>query len=211
MPAESNPAFEPIEDAPGLPRVLLIGDSISIGYTPPVRALLQGKANLHRPLTNCGPTKLAVEELERWIGEGSWDVIHFNWGLHDIVRMLDGERVDPPQGHHQVPADQYEQNLIALVERLKQTGAKLIWCATTPVPAGAGSRQPGEEVEYNAIAQKIMNAQGVPTNDLYSYALERLNEIQLPANVHFTDEGSAELAKPVVEHILDALAQPDRL
>ena len=41
--------FEPIQDNPALPRVLLIGDSISIGYTLPVRELLDGRANLHRP------------------------------------------------------------------------------------------------------------------------------------------------------------------
>ena len=206
MTAKLEPVFEPIQDQPGLPRVLLIGDSISIGYTLFVRALLLGKANLQRPPTNCGPTKLAVEKIGDWLGDGSWDVIHFNWGLHDIVHMKEGgERIDPPQGLHQVPAEQYEQNLTVLVEGLKQTGAKLIWCATTPVPAGASSREPGDEVEYNAIAQKVMGAHGVPTNDLYTYALERLNDIQLPANVHFTEEGSAILAKPVVEHILKAL------
>lgn len=206
MPPRPNPAFEPIKDEPSLPRVLIIGDSISIGYTLDVRALLKNKANLHRPLTNCGPTKRGVEEIENWLGDGSWDVIHFNWGLHDIVHMMeDGERVDPPQGQHQVPAEQYEQNLNTLVERLKQTGAKLIWCATTPVPEGSSFRQPGEEIEFNTIAKKVMTAHGIPTNDLYTYALERLDTIQLPANVHFSKEGSAELAKPVVEHILGAL------
>ena len=207
MPPNNNPAFEPIEDEPGLPRVLIIGDSISIGYTVPVRELLKGKANLHRPLTNCGPTKRGIEEIENWLGDGSWDVIHFNWGLHDIVYMTEkGERVDPPQGQHQVPADQYEQNLDTLVKRLKQTGAKLIWCATTPVPEGTSIRKPGDEVEYNAIAQKVMNAHGIPTNDLYTYAIERLDDIQLPANVHFSKEGSAALAESVARHILAVLA-----
>src|SRR5437762_2496146 len=35
-----NSAMAEIRDVPGLPRVLLIGDSISIGYTLPVRKLL---------------------------------------------------------------------------------------------------------------------------------------------------------------------------
>ena len=201
-----NPVFAPIEDNPNLPRVLIIGDSISIGYTLAVRLMLKDLANLHRPLTNCGPTNKAIDALEQWLGTEPWDVIHFNWGLHDIVRMdVDGERVDPPQGQHQVAAEQYEKNLIILVERLKQTGAKLIWCATTPVPVGASSRQPGDELKFNAIAQKIMTLYGIPTNDLYTYAVERQNTIQIPADVHFTEAGSAELAKPVVKHILDAL------
>ncbi len=206
MPANNNPAFDPVRDEPGLPRALIIGDSISIGYTPPVRELLTGKANLYRPRTNCGPTTRGIAEIENWLGDGPWDVIHFNWGLHDIVYMTKtGARVDPPQGQRQVPADQYEHNLNTLVQRLKQTGAKLVWCATTPVPKGASFRKPGDEVEYNAIAQKVMHAHGIPTNDLYAYALKRLDEIQLPANVHFSKKGSAVLAESVARHILDAL------
>ena len=201
-----RPAFEPIEDTPGLPRVLLIGDSISIGYTLAVREQLQGKANVHRPSTNCGPTNRAIEQIDDWLGDGPWDAIHFNWGLHDIVWMdTAGERQDPGTGVHQVPIDRYESNLNILVKRLRQTCAHLIWCATTPVPEGAAYRKPGEEVEYNLIARRVMNAYQIPINNLYTYALERLEEIQQPANVHFTQEGSAELARTVVSHILDAL------
>ena len=75
-----NPAFAQVEDVPGLPRVLLIGDSISIGYTAHVRAMLKGVANVHRPLTNCGPTTRGLENIDAWLGDGKWDVIHFNWG-----------------------------------------------------------------------------------------------------------------------------------
>ena len=59
--------------------MLLIGDSISIGYTLPVRKLMQGKANIHRPLTNCGPTTKGIAEIDKWLGKDKWDVIHFNW------------------------------------------------------------------------------------------------------------------------------------
>ncbi len=79
-----NPAFALVTDDPKLPRVLLIGDSISIGYTVPVRELLAGQANVHRPLTNCGPTTRGLEQLDGWLGEEKWDVIHFNFGLHDL-------------------------------------------------------------------------------------------------------------------------------
>ena len=51
-----DPALAPIVDVAGLPRVLLIGDSISIGYTLPVREALKGKANVHRPAGNCSST-----------------------------------------------------------------------------------------------------------------------------------------------------------
>ena len=82
-----NPIFAPVKDDPKLPRVLLIGDSISIGYTLPTREFLKGKANLHRIPTNGGPTTKGLASIEAWLGKGKWDVIHFNWGLHDLKYM----------------------------------------------------------------------------------------------------------------------------
>ena len=200
-----DPALEPIQDVTGLPRVLLIGDSISIGYTLPVRELLHGKANLHRPPCNCRTTLYGMENLDAWLGDAPWDVIHFNWGLHDIVPVEDqGERTTPENGRHRVPIDQYENNLNSLVERLTHAGASLIWCATTPVPDGV-KRKRGDEILYNAAAEKIMRGHGIPINDLYAYALERLAYIQRPANVHFTPDGSAVLARAVAAHTIEAL------
>ncbi len=194
-----NPALKPIQDRPGLPRVLLIGDSISIGYTLPVRKLLAGEANVHRPQANCGPTSRGVEQLDRWLGKGDWDVIHFNWGLHDLKVM--------PDGQHQVPLDAYEENLRKLLERLEKTGATLIWCSTTPVPAGKlrPPRSNEDVVAYNAVARKIMDEHDVAIDDLYAFALPRLKQIQRPVNVHFTEKGSAELAKQVAASIRKAL------
>ena len=67
-----NPVTAPIQDVAGLPRVLLIGDSISMGYTIPVRKLLEDKANVHRIPTNGGPTKNGVANLDKWLGKGKW-------------------------------------------------------------------------------------------------------------------------------------------
>jgi len=203
-----NPAMQPVEDKEGLPRVLLIGDSISIGYTVPVRKLLEGKANVHRPLTNCGPTTNGLKGIDQWLGDGKWDVIHFNWGLHDL-KYIDakGGLTGVDKGTQQVPIDQYEANLDKLVERLKKTGAKLIWCSTTPVPEGAAGRVVGDSAKYNAAAKKVMDKHGVATDDLYAFAEPRLAEIQLPANVHFKPEGSQALAEQVAKSILAALGK----
>jgi len=196
-----SPAFAPVEDVPGLPRVLLIGDSISIGYHVAVREALKGKANVHRPATNCGPTIRGLEQIEQWLGTGRWDVIHFNWGLHDLKYMEDNK--------HQVPLDQYEKNLRQLVARLKKTGAVLIWCATTPVPETSKPlRKNGDVLAYNAVAKKIMDENGIRINDLYSFALPQIKEIQLPDNVHFSPEGSKVLAGKVAAAILEVLPKP---
>lgn len=204
-----HPAMARVVDVPGLPRVLLIGDSISIGYTVPVRTLLKGTANVHRPLTNCGPTTKGLAEIEAWLGSEKWDVIHFNWGLHDLKYVgPNGKNLaDPkaPDSRQQVPPAAYEANLRKLVTRLKKTDAKLIWRATTPVPKGAAGRVVGDAARYNRIAATIMKENNIPTDDHYTFAMQQLSQIQRPANVHFTPEGSQELAKHAVAAIRRAL------
>jgi lysophospholipase L1-like esterase len=209
--ADANPAFAPVQDIAGLPRVLIIGDSISIGYQPALREALKGKANVHRPATNCGPTTRGVEQIEQWLAADSpngekWDVIHFNFGLHDVRHFDDqGKAAEANVGHRQVGESDYEKNLELLVSRMKKTGAKLIFALTTPVPPNSPGRVPGDEVRYNEIARRVMQKDGVAIDDLYSFALPRLAEIQLPANVHFKPEGSKELANQVAAGILKAL------
>jgi lysophospholipase L1-like esterase len=195
----ANPAMRPIQDVPGLPRVLLMGDSISIGYTLPVREQLAGKANVHRIPENGGPTTNGLAKLDAWLGNQRWDVIHFNWGLHDLKLMGNGQQ--------QVALPDYERNLDHLVERLKQTGAQLIWASTTPVPEGklATARSSKDVPLYNEAARRVTAKRGVLVNDLYAFALPQLSKVQITNNVHFTREGSAVLAKPVAEAILACL------
>ena len=198
---QQDPSLARIANDPKLPRVLLIGDSISMGYTIPVRHLLKGKANVHRIPENGGPTTNGLAQLQKWLGDGKWDVIHFNWGLHDLKIMAGGKR--------QVPPEEYEKNLGELVRRLKATGANLIWASTTPVPVGKLNppRDPADVPAYNAIAARIMDENKIAIDDLYGFALPQLAKIQRPENVHFTTEGSEILAKPVAASIESALAR----
>lgn len=202
--------FTPVEDIAGLPRVLLIGDSISIGYTVAVQDYLQGKANVHRVGENCGPTTKGLEKIEQWLGNSKWDVIHFNFGLHDLKYMDDqGKLAAVDQGKQQVAPVAYEKNLTSIVTRLQATGAHLIWRTTTPVPAGAKGRIPGDALRYNRIAQRVMETKGVDDiDDLYLFAAGRLQRIQQPANVHFTKSGSSQLALQVAKKIEAALPRP---
>jgi acyl-CoA thioesterase-1 len=194
----------------GLSQVLLLGDSISMGigssgsyqgYQEPTRKLLAGKANVQGISGNGGNTQFGLQNLPKWLGAGPWDVIHFNWGLHDIVRN--------PDGQCKIPVDQYEKNLREIVKRLRATGATLIWATTTPVPEKEANREANRRnsdvIAYNSAARGIMEAHQVAIDDLYSFALPRLKEIQQPEDVHFTFEGSAVLAKPVADSILAAL------
>jgi len=200
------------------PRVLILGDSISIGYTPHVQELLKGEAEVVRPTRpsgkaeNCSGTTLGVTEIDRWleIGGGKWSVIHFNFGLHDLKRVdaatgaASGDAADPRQAEPEA----YEENLRRIVKKLKGSGARLVFATTTPVPDGKLSpHRDAEDVErYNAIARRVMEENGIAIDDLYGFALPRLAEIQRPANVHFTPEGSKALAEQVAASVRKHLA-----
>lgn len=202
-----NPAFAKVVDVAGLPRVLILGDSISIGYTADVRSALKGKANVHRPADNCGPTTRGLMSLDKWLEGGKWDVIHFNHGLHDL-KFVDekGQNTSPDKGKMQVPLADYEANLVKIVERLKQTGAKLVFATTTPVPAGEPARKEGTEKAYNEVALKVMKAHGVAINDLHAFIAPKMTVYQTaPNNVHFKPEGSKVLGDEVARVIAETL------
>ena len=198
-----------------LPNVLIIGDSISIGYTPFVKESLKYKANVLRPVQddgspeNCSGTTKGVENIDRWIGDTKWEVIHFNFGLHDIkhVDPVTGEGSNNPKHPLQADLKQYKKNLEFINEKLKATSAKIIFATTTPYPdvVEGPLRKPGMPAKYNREAVKIMNKNGIIINDLHAFMLPRLKELQLPNNVHFTEEGSKALAGKVVERINEAL------
>lgn len=176
------------------PRALIIGDSISIGYMEPVRELAKGMFDVQHNPGNATHSARGVEMIEQWVASPQpWSLIHFNFGLHDLRRM--------DTGKHQIPIDAYEANLRKIVAVLKKTGAHLVWASTTPVPKGDLNppRSDADVVAYNAVARKIMDENGIDILDLYSLALPRLGEIQRAVNVHFTEAGSAELARYVVD------------
>lgn len=200
-----------------LPNVLILGDSISIAYTRAVRDLLAGKANVFRPMqpngrspVNCGETRMGLQNLDAWLGDKRWDVIHFNWGLWDLCyrhpeSKTQGKR-DKAKGTLSVPLPEYRENLEKLVVRLKATGAKLIWASTTVVPEGEAGRFVGDDEKYNAAARDVMSRHGVVINDLHAVT-KRFGERYFvgPGDVHFTAEGSAKLAEAVAKVVTQTL------
>jgi hypothetical protein len=202
-----DPSMVLVTEVAGLPRVLLIGDSISMGYTLPVRELLRDKANVLRVMENAADTGHGMEKLDQWLGDGKWSVIHFNFGLHDL-KYLDekGTYVTPDKGKQVALLPQYEANLRSLVQRLQKTGAKLIWASTTPVPDGSQGRVKDDELRYNEIALKVMKEYGIPVDDLHAVIVNGPAGLQLPNNVHFIKEGYELLARSVAASIEAALA-----
>jgi lysophospholipase L1-like esterase len=189
---QSN-AWDFIEDDPALPRVLLIGDSVSRGYTQAVRKELAGKANVHRAPANCGPTATGLKKLDVWMDDGKWDVIHFNFGIHD----------------RKTPMAEYEERLTEITTRLQATGAKVIWASTTPIPR-EGKEGPEAATaieEKNEVAAKIMKTHGAAIDDLFTAISPHLGTMQNPQDVHFNSEGYHFLGKQVAKSLLEAMAK----
>jgi len=180
-------AWDYVQDDPSLPRVMLIGHSVSRGYTLAARKALAGQANVHRAPENCGPTANGLKKLDIWLGDGKWDIIHFNFGIHDRATK---------------PAE-YEQRLETIVTRLKATGAKLIWASTTPIPPDTKDGPAAAEaiVEKNRIAQSVMDKHGVAIDDLFTFITPHLAKVQNPNDVHFNSEGYELLGKQVAAAI----------
>jgi lysophospholipase L1-like esterase len=184
-------AWDFVKDDPKLPRVLLIGDSVSRGYTQSTRKALAGKANVHRAPANCGPTAAGLKNIDVWLGDGKWDVIHFNFGIHD----------------RNTPIADYTQRLDQLIERLQKTGAKLIWASTTPIPDDAAKKQTAASiVERNTAATELMKKHGVAIDDLFTAITPRLAELQNPHDVHFSGAGYDFLGQTVAASIEKSLA-----
>lgn len=205
--ATSDPFSKPFDnpvDKLGLPRVLIIGDSISIGYTPRVRKILNGRANVHRPKTNCKWSAFGDQKINEWIGNEKWDLIHFNFGLWDWYGWSQEIKATPRS---------YSKSLDNIVQNLKKSGAKLVFAMTTP-PCIGPEKNAGIKIskarakQFNQAALRVMKKHGVMVNDLYALIENEQKRYQLGENdVHYNESGRDLLAAQVATFIKKQLSQ----
>ena len=189
---------------PPLPKVLLLGDSIRLGYAPLVTRRLAGRAVVVSPPENGGDSRNALDHLAAWVGQEQPDLIHFNCGLHDLKRTKDGRQ-------YQVPLDTYTANLTEIVRRLQvETDATLVFASTTPIndgrhaARGAGFDRSEEDVRrYNGAALAVMRAAGVAVDDLHWIVAQAGADQVLAADgTHYTPAGYERLAEAVADCML---------
>lgn len=172
-----------------LPRVLLIGDSICNAYSGDVCKELAGTAYVTFFATSkCVCDKSYLRSLAFFLDEYDYALIHFNNGLHS----LSSNRQD------------WETCLRAAIKLIKEKGkgAKIIWASSTPLK---DPKLTEKAMELNAIAARVMNEEGVPTDDLFAL----MNPLDRDANwsdtFHFKGEAKKMQAKVIGECIRKAL------
>jgi len=185
-------------------KILIIGDSISIGYTPYVWKAFQGKALVTHNPGNGQHTGTGLEKIEEWIGDEHWDLIQINWGLWDLAHRHPNSKAygnrDKVNGKITFTVEEYAANLDQLITKIKKfSDAKLVFVTTTYVPPEEVGRVSSDVEIYNSAAKEVMKKHGVLVNDIYSASVDIHKEHgQGNADVHYSDKGYAELGKLIV-------------
>lgn len=191
---------------PDKPSVILIGDSICMGYRPLVKERLSEKVNILGIEGNGGDSSRIVENLNEWMLDRDVELIHFNCGLHDL-------KFEREKKIYQQPLETYAANLRKIAQRLqKEAKTCLAWATTTPVIDARHNAVKGfdrylRDVQaYNRVATAIMTATGMPIDDLYSTIQNDDVELCLGNDgVHMTERGNKALADTVCSFILQEL------
>jgi len=199
-----------------MPNVLIMGDSVSIGYTP---AVINGLANKfhvsHTPYDlgdgGAEETAYGLQCLNYFLSTAlqqpyKADIILFNWGLHNVNNGTVPGQNGPPIFY----TPQLEQITQQLATYAKEKNIKLLWATTTPVPYDTTLNE--VVVSHNVAASNIMIKYGIPQVDLYAQVIKfcgpvpywncaiSLNRQGAP-NVHYNQQGYEYLASFLVPAI----------
>ena len=189
--------------------VLLIGDSIRMGYDKAVKQTLGGIAEVYYPEENCRFASYVLRYLGdyRNLVSGSVDVLHWNAGLWDCLRMYGEEP--------HTPVDVYAYYIDRICQRIGKLmpEAKVIFALSTGVQSekmSADFKRYNEEIErYNAAAEEVVRRYGFEVNDLYTVSRELPPEAHSDAVHYYTPAGTEAFANKVISHLLPALGVED--
>lgn len=174
-----------------IPRVLLVGDSITRGYSGAVTEKLKGKAAVSRLATSKSVGDPALlEEIKLVLKQYKFDVIHFNNGLHGW-------------GYSEADYRAHFPELLALFKEYAPQ-AKLIWATTTPVREKGNLKQFEARTERvkarNAIAAELTAGKVAAVDDLFGLVKDH-PEYSGGDGVHYNPKGVAAEAGQVAKVI----------
>ena len=188
--------------------VLLLGDSIRLGYERYVKAMLEGVADVYTPGDiNNGTVQFALRWVHEWKRKGNFpddlDLVHWNAGLWDVLRILGDDTLSPP--------DFYGDTLRRLSERLRLIfpKAKQIFALSTWVQEeqyrGEYKRKNSDIELFNDIAIKTLSPMGVEFDDLYSVAKNAPAECWSDMTHFNTVDGIKRIGGAVVDCLCEQL------
>ncbi|MBX2817002.1 MAG: alpha-L-fucosidase [Saprospiraceae bacterium] len=198
------------------PEILIIGDSISLGYMPFVQEELATLAEVSHNPGNAQHTGTGLKNIADWIEDGDWDIIQFNWGLWDLCyrhpdSAVQGNR-DKVRGTITYSVEQYAAQLDSIVSILKTSDAQLVFVTTSYVPEEEAGRHLEDAIRYNEAAQEVMKKQNVLVHDIYAASKAIHQEWGKGRDdVHYTVEGYARLGKRIAAFLRDQLAQAGKI
>lgn len=198
------------------PNILIIGDSISIGYFPFIEKAFEGKAAVVHNPGNAQHTGVGLEKIHEWLGNTKWDIIQFNWGLWDLCyRNPESDNyghLDKVNGQMTTNLEQYKEQLNAIVKILKtSTNARLIYVTTTYVPENEPGRHKEDAINYNSAAMEVMRGNGIMINDIYSKSISIHQKYCVKNNnVHYTNEGYVEISKLILPILVEEIDKVKR-
>ncbi|CAN5488938.1 SGNH/GDSL hydrolase family protein [soil metagenome] len=184
-------------------KIVLIGDSIRLGYAPTVRDELHSIAEVWAPEPNSQHSVNVILHFNEWVLKTAPDIVHMNAGLWDIRKVL------PNDTANVVPLARYRENVALLLRLARENSkAKFIWATMTPIDQeqcitahaaiGLIRRVATDVALYNAAAVEECRAAGVEVNDLHQFVLDHNPAaIRTADGVHYTPEGYALLGKQV--------------
>lgn len=186
--------------------VLLVGDSIRLGYDKSVKKTLEGKANVYFPEENCRFASYVLRyiwEYKNLVPDGKVDVLHWNAGLWDCLRIIG----DDPH----TPIEFYRYYMNKICERIKKVfpDAKVVFATSTSVLSEKMSpdfKRYNEEIEaYNKVAVEVVEKYGFIVNDLYSLSASLGEDAHSDAVHYYTPKGTEAFTNQVLNHICPLL------
>jgi len=195
-------------------KVMLLGDSIRMGYDAYVRIAFDGIAHIYYPEENGRFAAYTLRNLTDWerlldekrqIGRGvEVDLIHWNVGLWDCLTQLDGEPLTD------IATYQHYLGRIHKVMSKLYPNARQIFATSTAVIdkwfEGERFTRCNATVEkYNQAAVKVLAPLGVSFNDLYTLTREFPDSFHSDGTHFNTKSGQSALVKQVVETLEKAL------
>lgn len=200
-------------------KVVLIGDSIRLGYQNYVKSALDGVAEVYYPEENCRFAQFVLRFAHEWKRLGKWpddiDVVHWNAGSWDVLRIYDDGPLTPPE---------FYGDLIKRVDkRLRKIfpNAKMVFATTCSIVEegyrGEKYHRYNKEIEeFNKIALDALKDTDTEINDLYTLTTTLPKEYRSDEAHWNTPDGVKMLGGQVLSYVCKAidvkpeeLSQPD--